>query len=491
MAAWTISTNFNRGRGTGNGTMSKGTFIFLCVFLTSFFVVGASFLVRGLQDVFMGDPSEGWPMAGFALLFLAFPSGFLALIIYGYRRARVQAAMAAENQDTPWLCREDWAKGVVRSGGRAVMIGLWVFAVVWNGISSPILFAFRQEWEKGNKAVLIGLLFPLVGIGVLIAAIRATLRWRRFGKCELRLDTLPGRIGGHFSAQLNIPSVVYTVQKVDLRMACIRRTTTGSGKNRSTHETLLWEEKRVAPRQVISFDKDGMNLPVFFRLPRGQPDSLAGNPAIIWRIEATADLPGIDFSEKFEVPVFTTEEAASDRPIEDPLAEHQDELDVGTAPTLRGIRIHETPSGVSIDFKPARHPVAIFGLLTFTLIWTGIMVALIKFGAPLLFPIVWGLFDLVLILGLITSIFHGVRIDASDGALTIRHRLIVPAVTRHAAAGTITAVEAAIGTRSGNTQYYRIVVRTNEGKRYHAGGGLKEKRDATWIAERLAIAAGL
>lgn len=491
MAAWTISTNFGRGRGTGNGKMTKGTLIFLCVFLTPFFLVGASYLVGGLRKVATGNPAEGWPMAGFALVFLAFSSGFLALIIYGYRRARVQAVLAAEHQETPWLQRDDWAKGVVRSSGRAGMIGLWVFAIVWNGISSPILFGFQQEWEKGNKAILIGLLFPLVGIGVLIAAIRATLRWKRFGRCELRLDTLPGRNGGHFSARLNIPSVVYTVQKVDLRMACIRRTTSGSGKNRSTRETLLWEEKRVAPRQVISFDQGGMNLPVFFRLPRGQPDTLDGNPAIIWRIEATAELPGVDFSETFEVPVFTTEEPVSTRPIEDPLAEHQDKLDVGTAPSVRGVRIHETPSGVSIHFKPARHPGAIVGFLIFTLIWTGIMVALIKFGAPLLFPVIWGLFDLILIAGVMTSIFHGVRIDASDGAITIRHRLIVPTVTRHAAAGTISSVEAAIGTRAGNTQYYRIVVHTLEGKRYHAGGGLKKKRDAVWIAERLAMAAGL
>lgn len=491
MAAWTVSTNFGQSRGTGNGTMGKGTFIFLCVFLTPFFLVGGSFLLMGLREVAAGNPSEGWPMAGFALVFLTFSSGFLALIIYGYRRGRVQAAMATEHQDSPWLFREDWAAGVVRSGGRAGMIGLWVFAVIWNGISSPILFVFQQEWEKGNKAILIGLLFPLVGIGILIAAIRATLRWKRFGKCELRLETLPGRIGGHFSARLNIPSVVYTVQKIDLRMACIRRTTTGSGKNRSTHEKLLWEEKRVAPRQVISFDKDGMNLPVFFCLPRGQPDSMAGNPAIIWRIEATADLPGVDFSETFEVPVFTTGETETSRPVHDPLAEHQDDLDVGTAPTLRGIRIHETPSGVTIDFRPARHPGAILGLSTFTLIWTGIMIALFKFDAPLLFPIIWGLFDLLLIAGVITSIFHGVRVDAANGAITIRHRLIVPTVTRHAAAGTITAVDAAIGNRSGKTQYYRIVVHTVEGKRYHAGGGLKEKRDAVWIAERLSIAAGI
>jgi hypothetical protein len=82
-------------------------------------------------------------------------------------------------------------------------------------------------------------------------------------------------------------------------------------------------------------------------------------------------------------------------------------------------------------------------------------------------------------------------VEASDGAITIRHRLIVPTVIRHAAAGTITSVEAAISTRSGNTQYYRIVVHTLEGRRYHAGGGLREKRDAVWIAERLAMAAGL
>ena len=471
--------------------MTKGSLIFLSVFLTPFFLVGGSFLIMGLSKVMSGEPAEGWPMAGFALVFLAFSSGFLALIVTGYRQGKIKATQATEHKESPWLAREDWAKGVARSRGRAGMIALWVFAVVWNAISSPLFFVFRSEWEKGNKAILIGLLFPLVGIGVLIAAIRATLQWKRFGRSELHLETRPARNGGHFAARLRIPSMVSTIQQIDLRMACIKRTTSGSGKNRSTHEKLLWEEKRVAPRQVITFDQDGTSLPVFFHLPRGQPDTLEGNPAVIWRIEATANLPGVDFSESFEVPVFDTKESGPETRVHDPLAAHQATLDAGTAPTVRGVRIHETPFGVNITFKPARNPGMIFGLLIFTIIWTGIMIFMIRMHAPLLFPIIWGLFVTFLIIGLVSALFHGVRIDASEGAITIRHRLLVPIVTRHAAPGTITGVKAVLGTRSGKTQYYRIVVHTSEGKRYHAGGGLKEKRDAVWIAERLAIAAGL
>ena len=39
------------------------------------------------------------------------------------------------------------------------------------------------------------LLFPLVGIGLLVWAIRATLRYRRYGISLLELTTLPAPVG--------------------------------------------------------------------------------------------------------------------------------------------------------------------------------------------------------------------------------------------------------------------------------------------------------
>ena len=304
MSAWNVSTSFGRSNQPGRPSASRGGLVFFCLFLVPFFLVGGTFLVLGLKKVAQGEPGEGWPMTGFALVFLAVASGFLALVVHGFRRSRRETDVVAANPAEPWLWRKDWAAGMARSNRRASVIAMWFFAIFWNAVSSPIFFVFRQEWEKGNKAVLIALLFPLVGIGLLIGAIRLTLQWKRFGQSVLHLETLPGLLGHHFQARLAIPSTMVTIQEIKLNLSCIRRTTTGSGKNRSTREDLLWEETRVVPHRAIALTNEGLSLPAFFPLPGDQPETLDGNPAIVWRLKAHADLPGVDYAESFEVPVF-------------------------------------------------------------------------------------------------------------------------------------------------------------------------------------------
>ncbi|MEZ5278222.1 MAG: hypothetical protein R3F07_17705 [Opitutaceae bacterium] len=491
MSAWNPSTSFGRSNRTGKPSTSRGGLIVVCVFLTPFFVVGAAFLVLGLRKVVQGEPGEGWPMSGVAIVFLTVASGFLALVLHGFRKSRRDAEVAAANPSAPWLWRKDWAAGTARSNRRASVIAMWLFAIFWNGVSSPIFFVFRQEWEKGNKAVLIALLFPLVGIGLLAAAIRLTLQWRRFGQSVLHLETLPGCLGQHFQARLEIPCVMVTIQEIRLKLTCVRRTTTGSGKNRSTREDLLWEETRVVPHRAIALSNAGLSLPVFFPLPDDQPESLDGNPAIVWRLKAHADLPGVDYAETFEVPVFRSRDTVPKERVTDPLAEFQASPDVGSEPVMKGVRIRETAVGVSIDFLPGRNNGSTFGLIVFTAVWTGILYFLLQVDMPRLFPFMWGAFNLILLAGVLSALFYGVRVTTEDRHLTIRHRLILPTVTRSLPPGSVRAVTAQPGMRSGSTQFYKVVVEDHAGHKFHAGGGIREKRDAVWIAERLAMAVGL
>jgi hypothetical protein len=81
------------------------------------------------------------------------------------------------------------------------------FAIFWNAISSPVLFAFQGELARGNQMRWIALLFPLVGLGLLVWAMRQTLGWRRFGMTLLGLDPFPGAIGGDVggTVELRLP----------------------------------------------------------------------------------------------------------------------------------------------------------------------------------------------------------------------------------------------------------------------------------------------
>jgi hypothetical protein len=58
--------------------------------------------------------------------------------------------------------------------------GLWFFAIVWNAIAFPVAaFAIPEGIAEGEWGVLFVLLFPLIGVGVLWAAFRATVEQLR------------------------------------------------------------------------------------------------------------------------------------------------------------------------------------------------------------------------------------------------------------------------------------------------------------------------
>jgi hypothetical protein len=82
-----------------------------------------------------------------------------------------------------WLIRRlstgETPEGASNTAGAGV---LWLFAIVWNAISFPAaIIAIPQGMADGEWGVLFILLFPIIGLGVLWAAIAGTFeRLRRW-----------------------------------------------------------------------------------------------------------------------------------------------------------------------------------------------------------------------------------------------------------------------------------------------------------------------
>ena len=92
------------------------------------------------------------------------------------------------------------------------MWAAWAFAIFWNAISAVTPFiAYREVVSNDNYIALVALLFPLVGIGLLIWALRRTFEWRRFGPAPVTLDPFPGSIGGHVGGTVDINPYVYSI----------------------------------------------------------------------------------------------------------------------------------------------------------------------------------------------------------------------------------------------------------------------------------------
>lgn len=259
-----------------------------------------------------GDPVDAvlnrdirWEMIGFKSIFIiVFGGAGLGLIIVGLRGKRtIVSPGAAEN---PWLARPEWADNRISSSARSGMYAIWFFAIFWNALSTPATFFVPDVWRSEGGLALIILLFPLVGLGLLVWAIKLTLEWRRFGNTPLTMDPFPGAIGGDVGGEieLNVPYEPALVCEVTL--SCLYSYVSGSGKNRSREERVEWQDSGYAQ---VERTVQGMRLRFRFAVPaelRASEDERGDY--YFWRLSIKAELPGSDLNRSFTIPVYATGE---------------------------------------------------------------------------------------------------------------------------------------------------------------------------------------
>jgi Protein of unknown function (DUF3592) len=276
------------------------------------------------------DRSLRWGLLGFKSIFVVVFGGVgLGLLIAAWRAPKEKDTSAPQYADRPWLLNDDWQTATIRSGSRASMWGAWIFAALWNAISAPIPFlAWREIVERHNYLVFIALLFPLVGIGLLIWAIRRTLEWRRFGAAPVTLDPFPGSIGGHVGGTIDLNLPLDPAAKFRVTLTNIHSYETGSGDNRSRSEKAKWQDAVVAHAEPGG---RGTRLSFRFDVPEGLhvSDTERDDSYYLWRLDLKADMPGTDLDRSYEIPVFATGQLSRllpERDIESARAE-QDAID--------------------------------------------------------------------------------------------------------------------------------------------------------------------
>jgi hypothetical protein len=116
--------------------------------------------------------------------------------------------------------------------------------------------------------------------------------------------------------------------------------------------------------------------------------------------------------------------------------------------------------------------------------------ALIHSHAPLLFPIVFGAFGVLLLVGVLELWLRVSRVTAGNGNLTVASGYIATGGERTLPASAIEDVITRIGMQAGTRPYYDIVVNTKDGKKVIAGRALRDKREAEWLAATIRQAVG-
>ncbi len=473
----------------------KAGLCIIVLFMLPFCGVGLFCIVLALREVFSEQRETGTVLflGLFGLVFGGVGVWMILRTLRGYKSSQQVDERKTRHPDEPWLWREDWANRLIQDSNRSSLSYVWLFALFWNLISVPLTVTVlpQEILQNGNYPALLGLLFPLVGAGLLIWAIRATLRWKTFGTSVLELETLPGLIGGHLKGILQIPTPLLPEEGLLLKLTCINRTVSGSGKNRSVNEKILWRERQLIPKDRIQARLRGSSIPFTFEIPYDtrETDRKNMDNAILWYLDAVASVPGVDYGAQFEVPLFRTPDSDPDfaptREAEAPeVSEEQSQAGGREGITVRpGQR-----GGTEVYFAPARNVSVAAGLTVFTLIWSAAIWFMMRHGAPIFFPIIFGLFDLLLLYAVLQLWFGVSKVLIESGQVKVTSGFLWLGVSKSLPCSQVENIEISIGTQSGGrsgTPYYNIELITNDTKKVSLGRAIKDKRQAEWLVRTM------
>lgn len=356
-------------------------------------------------------------------------------------------------------------------------VSLWFFALMWNAVSAPIFMIAPRELAKGNRMALIGFLFPIIGIGLAIAAIRASAEVIRFGESFLIADSLPVPVGGSLRGNVLVHKandVLLNARSITARLTCYSRTRRG----RSSSESIICRNECSISDSALQRTARGLAIPVVLDVPPEGQTTDTSNPynQIYWKLNVDADVPGVDYNATFEVPVFGVAEA------------QERSVAPASAPSALTVIERQTPEGTEIVFPPFRARSAAFGLLGFSAIWIGAIVFMIKLHAPLPFAIFFGLFELFFLWIVLDLFFGSSIVRIAPDAIHVHRSLLFLRSDRDIPRADIADVRTKIGVQtSGGTgqPYYEVDIALKNGGSVTAGKYLTNKREAEWIAQQM------
>lgn len=397
----------------------------------------------------------------------------------------------------PWLARKDWAAGEIRSADRTSAVLLWIVGLIFCAAAIPlVLYALPPELHKGHKAILLVLIFPAVGVLLLISAGYATLRRLKYGSVIFKMAPVPGVIDGSLSGAIQIPGRFDPAAGIHVHLCCVHRTTSGTGDSRHTWEKILWEDEKILGNDLPRTGPDQFEVPVFFKIPGDAKATEGSNrdDAILWRLIATSRQPGVDFRAVFEVPVFQTEKSGQESALAaDTTVAYQLPFDPLRDAAALGIKVVDRAEGGREFILPATRNFSVkFGVTCFWLILTGAccFLACVRpdgflFLFMLIFYLVFGLFELVFTLICLDLWLRSSRVIATADALTVRTRWLFLTRNRTIPAAEVSEIKIDNTMSAGETLYYDVQILTSGAKKITAASAIRSKREAEWLADQL------
>ena len=437
------------------------------------------------------DPSDSivdrgvrWSMIGFNSIFLFVFGGVgLGLLVAAWRAPKEKDSTLPEYQGAPWLLNDDWQTATIRSTSKSSMWGAWIFAAIWNLISAPLPFVLYEEvLAKANYIALVGLLFPIVGIGLLVWAVRRTLEWRTFGPAPVALDPFPGSIGGHVGGTIDLRIPFDASNEFSVTLSNIHSYTSGSGKNRRQSETAVWQKTLIAHAAT---GPNGTRLTFRFEVPEDcrESDTEQDDSYHLWRLNLSASLAGTDLDRDYELPVFAT--ATRSRFLSNVAVDRSENLQraADDRSVREAVNLESSSSGKRMFFPIGRHFGSAIGGFLVGAIFAGAGWFLIFEEGHTIFGSVFGGIGGLIALGCLYMMFNSLEVLQADREiLTVRRLLGIPVSRKrmHRDAFVRLRKDSSLKTQSGNKHviYYSVKAIDRHGNELVVGEGFKGENEA-------------
>ena len=271
------------------------------VFLSVFMLAGI-----GGGIAFFSDNQIGAGLL-FMLMFCGISGLMMYLLLQGRKKMLQELAMLGGTKPVDGITSNNKAgyQSMLAAGSLLLVIGIAVSSM-----------ALVDELPKANYAVLLVLVFPLLGLLLLWQGRSKLRQWQRIGATPFFPDPFPGCAGGQIGGYFTLQRGRFT-QLPLVELSCLHIYQTGSGKNRTTHRQPLWTEHCIVSRGAD--DQYWLVQDVPARLPAtGEDPRYDGR--IEWQLSCKGELQQgaerLEFNRQWTLPVIAGSANSSWQPSE-------------------------------------------------------------------------------------------------------------------------------------------------------------------------------
>jgi len=489
---------------------SKGAAAYLTLFGLPFLGAGLAFIYAQLVSRGNFKTYDVVAAVLFGLVFVFMGASLIYAAIRGYGLMKQQAAREEAHPLSPWLWRADWAMRRAESQNKKSEILFWVLAILCNMITLPFLFTMVPNFiRSGDPRVFLLLGFNLLGAILIVKAARTTMRHRRFGDTSFEFDSLPFSPGERLSGRIHLRFDARAEQGIDLRLSCVRKISSGSGDSRSTSQVVLWQADKNVPAGAAGPGPLGRAIPVDFSPPADSLFTNHDNPddQVLWLLHAQADVPGVDYSDDFEIPVFRSAASPATASASGTgaaagtdnfgfAALRSADVDSGevSQPANAKVVVSMGSGGTEFYFPAFRNPGRALILLLVTVIWSAVVYALYLKHAPIFFFIAFGFCDLLLIVGTLHVALGSARISVRSGEILSHRGIFGIGLTTRIPVSDVDSIVPVVSMQQGGNStnaLHAIRLRLKDGRKITLADEITSRQEARWVVSQIETLAGL